>query len=167
MIPIQEGTADTLVATRKEPIPPPIDGSSPLARGTLIGRYVILSRLGAGGMGIVYAAYDPELDRKVALKLVLSDVAGSTGHTRLLREAQALAKLSDPHVVAIHDVGTIGEQVWLAMEFVEGWTLRAFLITQRERGRLSWRAVVDVMRSAGKGLAAAHAAGLLHRDFKP
>jgi eukaryotic-like serine/threonine-protein kinase len=133
-----------------------------LARGTSVGRHVVLQRLGAGGMGVVYAAYDPELDRKVALKLLLAGATTDTGRTRLLREAQALGKVAHPNIVAIHDVGTIGEQVWLAMEFVQGQTLGAWLETPR-----GWREVVGVMRSAGEGLAAAHAAGLLHRDFKP
>jgi len=133
-----------------------------LERGTVIDRYVVLQKLGAGGMGVVYAAYDPELDRKVALKLLLSLHASTTLRARLLREAQALAKLSHPNVVTIHDVGTVDERVWLAMELVEGQTLTRWLATPR-----SWREVLEIMRAAGQGLAAAHAAGLLHRDFKP
>ncbi len=138
-----------------------------IERGTLIGRYVVLDRLGAGGMGVVYAAYDPELDRKVALKLLRAAVgvgtASSLGRTRLLREAQALAKLNHPCVVAIHDVGTIGERVWLAMEYVDGRTLGGWI----EQARPGWSAVLAVMRRVGEGLAAAHAAGLVHRDLKP
>jgi eukaryotic-like serine/threonine-protein kinase len=133
-----------------------------LEPGNVVGRHVVLHRLGAGGMGVVYAAYDPELDRKVALKLLLPGMAGPVGRTRLLREAQALGRLSHPNVVAIHDVGTVGEQVWLAMEFVQGQTLCDWLGTRRR-----WQDLLAVFRSAGEGLAAAHAAGLLHRDFKP
>jgi len=133
-----------------------------LDRGVVIGRYVVLRELGAGGMGVVYAAYDPELDRTIALKLLLSRAAGDVARARLLREAQALAKLSHPHVVAIHDVGTVGDHVWLAMELVEGQTLGRWLGSPR-----TWREVLDVMHKAGQGLAAAHAAGLSHRDFKP
>jgi eukaryotic-like serine/threonine-protein kinase len=133
-----------------------------LERGTVVGRYMVLRELGAGGMGVVYAAYDPELDRKVALKLVLPGRGDVEGRTRLLREAQALAKLSHRNVVAIHDVGTAGGQVWMAMELVRGQTLRAWLRTPRP-----WREVLAVLLEAGRGLAAAHAAGLLHRDFKP
>jgi tetratricopeptide (TPR) repeat protein/predicted Ser/Thr protein kinase len=140
-----------------------------LERGDVVGRYVVLSRLGSGGMGIVYAAYDPELDRKIALKLLRSDVSASesasatSARARLLREAQALAKLAHPNIVAVHDVGEHDGSVWLAMEYVDGTTLGGWL-KQRER---SWREVVEVMSAAARGLAAAHAAGLVHRDFKP
>ena len=137
-----------------------------LRRGDVVGRYVIISQLGQGGMGVVYAAYDPELDRRVALKLLLAGEDGEAplvARTRLLREAQALAQLSHPAVVAVHDVGTLGRQVWLAMEFVAGVTSTAWLAEQR-RG---WPEVLAMFRSAGEGLAAAHAAGLVHRDFKP
>jgi hypothetical protein len=82
--------------------------------------------------------------------------------TRLLREAQALAQLSHPAVVAVHDVGTVGDQVWLAMEFIDGVTLARWIKQTRP-----WRAVLEVFRRAGEGLAAAHAVGLVHRDFKP
>ena len=137
-----------------------------LRRGDVVGRYVIITQLGQGGMGVVYAAYDPELDRRVALKLLIAGEDGEApleARTRLLREAQALAQLSHPAVVAIHDVGTLGRQVWLAMEFVAGETLTAWLAAA-PRG---WAEVLAMFRSAGEGLAAAHAAGLVHRDFKP
>src|SRR5262245_4815093 len=135
-----------------------------LPRGTAIGRYVVLERVGAGGMGVVYAAFDPELDRRVAIK-VLVDAAGEDADARqrrLLREARAMAKLAHPNVITVHDVGTFEGRVFLAMEFVAGPTLSAWL---REP-----RAVKEVLRvfvQAGRGLAAAHAAGLVHRDFKP
>ncbi|MCB9749785.1 MAG: serine/threonine protein kinase [Myxococcales bacterium] len=121
---------------------------------------------GPGFGGGSYAAYDPELERKVALKLVIPAARGSRhgqGSTRLLREAQALAKLNHPNVVTVHDVGAIENYVWLAMEYIEGETLSSW----GQRARPSWREVVDVMTRAGLGLEAAHAAGLLHRDFKP
>ncbi len=140
--------------------PPPSD----LQRGALVGRYVVLARIGQGGMGVVYSAYDPELDRKIALKLWLAGgERGGGAQLRLLREAQAMAKLSHPAVVAVHDVGTLGARVWIAMEFVEGQTLTRWL---RERPR-SPRDVVLMFARAGEGLAAAHDAGLIHRDFKP
>ena len=134
-----------------------------LERGAAAGRYVILDRIGAGGMGVVYAAYDPELDRRVALKLLRTDRFAAPGHLRLLREAKALARLTHPNVVAVHDAGTFGDQVFVAMELVEGETLRQWL----EAGSRSWREVLDRLLAAGRGLAAAHAAGLVHRDFKP
>jgi tetratricopeptide (TPR) repeat protein len=136
------------------------------ARGALIGRYVMIDVVGAGGMGVVYSAFDPELDRKVAIKVLQARPGGSEsgGQTWLLREAQAMARLAHPNVVAVYDVGAIrGDLVFVAMELVEGVTLRAWL---KERVR-SWREVLPVMRAAGAGLAAAHAAGLVHRDFKP
>src|SRR5262245_38729127 len=137
-----------------------------LERGAAVGRYVILDRLGTGGMGVVYSAYDPELDRKVALKLLRPDrgpFSGEAGRLRLLREAQAIARLSHPNVIAVYDTGSFGDQVFVAMEFVEGWTLRQWL----EEKRPAWREVLARFVLAGRGLAAAHAVGLVHRDFKP
>jgi len=135
-----------------------------LLRGEIVDRYVIISPLGQGGMGVVYAAYDPDLDRKVALKLLLPQAGGATHSAgRLLREAQALARLAHPNVVAVHDVGMHGEQVWIAMEFVAGVTLGAWA-QQRPR---PWPEVVRVLADAARGVAAAHAAGLVHRDLKP
>jgi tetratricopeptide (TPR) repeat protein len=137
-----------------------------LERGAAIGRYTILARIGAGGMGVVYAAYDPELDRKVALKLLHADAPGGDSEDarrRLQREAQALARLGHPNVVAVHDVLEHDGRVVLAMEFVEGDTLSAW----REGAARSWRDVLDVFVAAGRGLIAAHDRGLVHRDFKP
>ena len=141
-------------------------------RGDSIGRYVVIERLGEGGMGVVYAAYDPKLDRKVAIKLIKPGADASGSRTlRLEREAQALAKLSHQAVVTVHDVGTHAERVYIAMEFVDGQTLRDW-IRQGDKGKGSfsprpWGEVVETFRRAGQGLAAAHAAGLVHRDFKP
>ena len=129
-----------------------------------IGRFTVLRMLGEGGMGVVYAAYDIELDRKVAIKLVReSATEGTIGHTSMLREAQAMAKLSHPHVVQIYEVGLHEEQVFVAMEFVKGRTLTAWL-TEAPR---TWKEIRDMFVQAGHGLAAAHAEGLVHRDFKP
>ena len=141
-------------------------GPAPKARGEVLGRYLTLEVIGSGAMGVVYAAYDPDLDRKIALKLLRPEGSSEDRealHVRLLREARALAKLSHPNVVAVHDVGTVGEDVFLAMELVRGDTLRAWL-GQAPR---SWREVVRRFVEAGEGLSAAHRAGVVHRDFKP
>jgi eukaryotic-like serine/threonine-protein kinase len=142
----------------------PPDSIEPVAlpHGTTIHRYVLLDRVGAGAMGVVYEAYDYALDRKVALKLV-RDPGWGAARRRLLREAQALAQLSHPNVVTVFDVGTFRAQVFVAMEFVAGQTLRAWLGDAPR----SWREVVAVMLRAGEGLAAAHSAGIVHRDVKP
>jgi tetratricopeptide (TPR) repeat protein len=137
-----------------------------LARGANIGRYLVLGLVGRGGMGEVYAAYDPELDRKVAVKLVRAQGAGvdaSQGRVRMLREAQAIAKLSHPNVVVVYDVGTLGDRVFIAMEFVDGNTVGYWL----QAGKRSWQEVLAVYMAAGRGLEAAHRAGFVHRDFKP
>jgi len=147
-----------------------------LPRGTTLGRYVVLERIGAGGMGVVYAAYDPQLDRRIALKLLHDDEereGGTGGRSRMLREAQAMARLSHPNVVAVHDVGVVENPLWdttpssacvfVAMEFVDGITLGRWI----DQGAHRWREVVPIFEAAGRGLAAAHAAGLVHRDFKP
>ena len=139
-----------------------LDDLTPLER---VGRYVILEAVGSGGMGVVYAAYDPELDRKVAIKLLRPDLSGSSSRLtqRLKREAQALARLKHPSVVTVHDVGAHLDQVFIAMEFVHGQTLGAWLEAQSR----ATDEVLRVLRDAGSGLAAAHRAGLVHRDFKP
>ena len=142
-----------------------------IGHGQRVGRYVVLGALGAGGMGVVYAAYDPQLDRKVALKLLHSGALAPRtegtealdGHARLLREAQAMARLRHPNVVAVHDVGQVGDRVFIAMEFVEGSTLKSWLRAQ-PRTR---KEVLAVFIQAGRGLQAAHDGGLVHRDFKP
>jgi tetratricopeptide (TPR) repeat protein len=116
---------------------------------------------------VVYAAYDPELDRKLAIKLVRPAASASedqrTRHARLLREAQAMAKLSHPNVIAVHDVGSLDDQVWVAMELVPGCTLTEW----RTREARSLTEILDAYLQAGRGLAACHRAGLVHRDFKP
>ncbi|MEZ4426174.1 MAG: serine/threonine-protein kinase [Nannocystaceae bacterium] len=130
-----------------------------------VDRYIVLSLLGAGAMGVVYAAYDPELDRKVALKLVKQrDDASGRSQDRLQREAQALARLDHRNVVRVYDVGVHEAQLFIAMEFVAGRTLRAWL---KDDPPHPWRAQLRTFIAAGHGLAGAHAAGLVHRDFKP
>ncbi len=133
----------------------------------VLGRYVVLYRLGAGGMGVVHAAYDPKLDRKVALKLLRKASEDPSkrkrGQERLMAEARALARLSHPNVIAVHDVAVHRGRIVVAMEFVDGETLTARLA----REPMPWGTAVEVLTQAGRGLAAAHGAGLVHRDFKP
>ena len=140
---------------------PEADGSAPMLR---IGHFAVLRRLGEGGMGVVYAAYDEELDRRVAIKLLrLGSRDRPEGRTRMLREAQAMARLSHTNVVQVYEVGEFGDQLYLAMEFVRGEDLRKWL----KAAPRSWLAIRAKYLEAGRGLAAAHAVGLIHRDFKP
>jgi serine/threonine protein kinase/tetratricopeptide (TPR) repeat protein len=147
-----------------QPLPDSVPAA--LARGSSIGRYIVLAMVGRGGMGEVYAAYDPELDRKVAVKLLRvkpgNGVSLAEGRQRTLREAQAIARLSHPNVVVAYDVGTFEDKVFIAMEYVEGNTLTYWLQVQQR----TWKEILKVFVDAGRGLAAAHEKGLVHRDFK-
>lgn len=140
-----------------------------LAPGTQAGRYTIQKLVGSGGMGCVYAAYDPELERKIALKLLHPQRAGdeeaAPGATKtwLIEEARAMARIAHRNVIAVYDLGTCGAQVFIAMEYIEGSTLGQWV----RMGRRSWREILGVYVQAGRGLEAAHGAGLVHRDFKP
>ncbi|MFV8754190.1 protein kinase domain-containing protein [Nannocystaceae bacterium ST9] len=135
-----------------------------LAIGTQLGRYRITGALGRGGMGSVYAAWDPELDRNVAIKVVRGpNHAAPERVASLRREAQALARLAHPHVVAIHDIGEAEGRVFMAMEQVEGLTLGEWLHVAPR----TWRVIVELFVAIGEGLAAAHAVGIVHRDVKP
>lgn len=135
-----------------------------LPAGTAMGRYVIEKAAGRGGMGSVYRAHDPDLDRPVALKVLRASAneRPEQATSRLLREARALARLAHPNVVSVFDVGVEGGRVFLAMEFVEGLTLRQWLEIPRTP-----RELLATFEQAGHGLVAAHQAGLVHRDFKP
>lgn len=148
-----------LMPADESPIEPP--------SGTQIQRYAIIEKIGHGGMSVVYKAYDPELNRRVAIKLLRpregSGSSSATARMRLVREAQALAQLSHPNVIAVHDVGTWREHVFLAMEFVEGESLRNWLSDRRR----TTRQILEQFIAAGRGLAATHQVGLIHRDFKP
>ena len=134
-------------------------------RGDQIGHFTIVDQLGAGGMGVVYAAYDLELNRKVAIKLlrVTSVHDQSIGRARLMREAQAMAQVDHPNVVTVFEVGKHRGDVYIAMEFIDGETFGAW----RRRTGARWQEVLDVLEQAARGLVAAHGEGLVHRDFKP
>ena len=139
-----------------------IHGSGPIV-ATRIGRYLVSSELGAGGMGRVYLAHDPELDRRVAIKVLRHVDATGERDERMRREAQALARVAHPNVAAIYDVGELDDHLFLAMEYVPGGTLSAWLA----KAPRSTREIVRVFEGAARGLAAVHERGLVHRDFKP
>ena len=155
-----------------DPQPPPAASSGSSSTGTPsgvpgvpshVGRYEIRGLLGTGAMGVVYRARDPQLDRSLAIKLVRTDGATRSRGARLLREAQAMARLRHPNVVPIFDVGLADDAVFVAMPLLEGGTLRGWLrATPRSLDQ-----ILDRFVAAGRGLAAAHDAGLVHRDFKP
>jgi predicted Ser/Thr protein kinase len=144
---------------------PSAPGNAPtLPSGAMLGRYRIERVIGAGGMGVVYRAFDPKLGRAIALKVVRTvDGSASDAHTRLIREARAMAKISHPNVIAVHDTGDVDDEVFIAMELVVGSNLADW-----EKARPHpWRDLVGVYLQAARGLAAAHSVGLVHRDFKP
>lgn len=159
-------------ATRVDASPPA--GSTPQT----IGRFVVERELGSGGMGVVLLAHDPTLDRHVAIKLLRGDgtrEVGSAGRVRLLREAEAMARLRHANVVTVYETGVHEGRVYLALEYISGGTLRDWLAARGIRRRkapgtprtIDTRGIVDAFAAAGRGLAAAHAAGIIHRDFKP
>jgi serine/threonine protein kinase len=133
-----------------------------------IGRYEIRGELGRGGMGVVYRAYDPELDREVAIKSV--QLEGATEEQKreselhLAREARAAARLQHPHVVAVYDFFRAGDRAYIVMELIRGASLEAMLIAG-DKG--NYREIFRVLREAASALDAAHAAGIVHRDIKP
>jgi tetratricopeptide (TPR) repeat protein/predicted Ser/Thr protein kinase len=138
------------------------DGEAPHEQ---VGRFELRERLGAGAMGVVYAAWDPQLDRRVAIKLLRATPGRASdpdSGRRLLREAKAMARLRHPNVIQVHEVGEHRGQIFVAMEIIEGLSLREWLARARP-----WQAIVEVFLAAGRGLAAAHRAGVIHRDFKP
>jgi len=159
-----DGEEETIVEGRE----PSYSDEIALPAPHRIGRFTVLEEIGRGGMGIVYSAYDPTLDRRVAVKVLRADAAegtGTAGRARLLREAQATARLSHPNVITVYEVGTLGDDVFVATEYIEGETLRRWIGTGDDRKE--WPEILRAYIQAGRGLAAAHEAGLVHRDFKP
>src|SRR5262249_45569132 len=121
------------------------EGSGELAEGDTVARYQVRGRLGGGGMGVVYEAHDPLLDRKLAIKVLRSDALTEQMHARLLREAQALARLSHPNVVGVHDVGSSNGRVFIAMDLIEGCNVAEWLRLEPR----NWREVLDLYMRAG------------------
>jgi predicted Ser/Thr protein kinase len=155
----------SLLGSRPAPAEP--DAVPPLRKGDMVGRFWVIDRVGEGGMGVVYVAHDPELDRRVAIKLLRGDdsdeLHAKDGRARLVREAQAIAQLSHPNVINVYDVGIWNNQIYIAMEYVDGVTLTRWLREKRRR----WPEVLEKFVAAGRALAIAHQTGLVHRDFKP
>ena len=137
-------------------------GPTQLAPGATLGKYKLERVLGAGGMGVVWAAIDPDLERAVAIKVLRSIDGSEVQRTRLLREARAMARLKHPNVLTVYEVGTAGGVDYIAMELVEGDNLGAWFAKPQPR-----EDVIGAVLAAGRGLAAAHEAGIVHRDFKP
>ncbi len=159
------------VATAMPPAAPAtVTVTGTVAGASRIGKYVVLRQLGEGGMGVVVAAYDEELDRRVAIKLLRDkNPATPERRTRILREAQAMARVSHPNVVHVYEVGEVSEpgaahsQVFIAMEFIDGMTLASW----QQQPERTWEEILVLYTAAGQGLLAAHQSGLVHRDFKP
>src|SRR3954466_10270593 len=148
----------------------------PVALGATLGPYRLERELGAGAMGVVHAAFDPDLERRIALKVLKGATATAEARDRLLREARAMARLSHPNVVTVHEVGTAGGRDFVAMELIHGESLAEWLRAARRAGpspggaRPAGRppaAFLGPFPPPGRGLAARHAAGITHRDFKP
>src|SRR3569832_1000416 len=136
---------------------------SDIRYGSKIGGFVVTGELGAGGMGVVYAAHAPELDRRVALKVLRAAAATEEERLRMLREGQAMARVTHPNVITVYEVGVEGSLVFLAQELLDAGTLGQW----RDKKPRSQADIIAKFVAAGQGLAAAHKAGLVHRDFKP
>src|SRR5438132_11541269 len=135
----------------------------PLSDGTRLGRYHIVSKIGAGGMGEVYLAQDTKLDRKVALKILPAEVAAHPDRMkRFVQEAKSASALNHPNIITIHEIDETASGHFIATEFIDGETLR-----EREQKPLALRESLDIATQIASALAAAHAAGIFHRDIKP
>jgi len=157
------GDLSALAVARSTGAVPEGDPTHELIDGATIGRYVVVRERGRGAMGVVAIALDPELGRQIALKLLRPEIAASAeAQAQLREEARAMARLDHPNVVGVHDVGEHDGRMFVAMDLVEGIHLRAWLLDHR-----TWRQIVRTCVRAGRGIAAAHRAGLVHRDIKP
>lgn len=157
----RERSDEELARTETAPGSEPRAGDA-VPLGDQLGRYRLQREIGRGGMGVVHAAFDPDLERKVALKVLKGD-EDEQARQRLLREARAMARVTHPNVVTVHEVGSVGGRDYIAMELIDGVTLDEWLGQQKR----SERDIIHAFLAAGRGLAAAHAVGLVHRDFKP
>src|ERR1700686_1527650 len=140
-----------------------IDERGPLAAGTMIGSYRLEAPIGEGGMGTVYRALDTKLNRPVAIKVLLNELADADGRRRFQREAKTASSLNHPHILTVHDVGEFEGRQYIVTEFVDGGTLRDWSKAEKR----DWRQSIELLTGVADGLAAAHAAGILHRDVKP
>src|SRR5215472_2593625 len=134
-----------------------------LGPGTKLGQYEILAPLGEGGMGVVYRALDTRLNRPVAIKVLSNDLADADARRRFQREAEMASALNHPHILTVYDAGEFEGRQYLVMEFVDGTTLKGWVRAEQR----TWRQIAEVLLGVADGLAAAHAAGILHRDVKP
>jgi len=156
---------DTIVDGATSMSPDAVPTPAEMPAGTTLGKYEIRRRLGVGGMGEVYVAFDPMLDREVALKVLLPDVAARPQLLeRFIREARAIGRLSHPHVVAVHDIGEAGDRHYIVMELLGGGSVHDLI---RRSAPVPWKTACEMIADAAEGLGAAHAAGLIHRDIKP
>ncbi|HEY8143366.1 MAG TPA: serine/threonine-protein kinase, partial [Kofleriaceae bacterium] len=165
-VPTERRVAEASVIVDAGLTPPPdVNDTLGIEVGAQIGRYVVIDKVGSGGMCDVFAVYDRDLARKAAIKVVRSPNAKNAtpveGH-RLLREAQTMAQLAHPNVVTVFEVGLVGNRPFVAMEYVPGETLRRWMGRERR-----WQETIRVFCEAGEGLIAAHEQGVIHRDFKP
>jgi predicted Ser/Thr protein kinase len=154
---------DDLARTATAPVSSSVRPEPAASLGASLGRYRLERELGTGGMGVVHAAFDPDLERRIALKVLRVATPGLEAKDRLLREARAMARLAHPNVVTVHEVGTANGRDYVAMELIQGETLADWLRSGKRRPF----EMVAAFLAAGRGLAAAHAAGIVHRDFKP
>src|SRR5512139_325897 len=147
----------------------PVGSSEPRAAapadpvGSTLGKYKLERELGSGGMGVVHAAFDPDLERRVALKVLRDSAGSSEARKRLLREARAMARLQHPNVVTVHEVASANGRDYVAMEMIDGQSLAEWMRAEQRPEH----EIIDAFVAAGRGLAAAHAEGIVHRDFKP